>query len=244
MHGNDVSLNGRFKYFKIVDEMKAAKSFTRMLQAVFLIATASCNVLYFPNSYNSPMFRGKGDAQVNVLAGTPGFDVQTAYAITDGFGIMANGQFHQSTENDSIKEQRTLQELGMGYTKHFSSNGVFEFFGGGGLGEVPANFRDSEWNGKDKAQLKRIFIQPGVGYCNDWLDISFVNRLSGVNIGGETNWFYEPGFMSKMGYKQVRFYTCIGISLPFTYIDKRDWNYNPFTFSAGLHVNFGRHNQK
>lgn len=109
------------------DKMKLfVKSIISLMVGVVF---TSCHMLYVPNSFNSPLLRNKGDGQINVATGISGFEVQTAYAITDNVGIMANGQVLKTTEHDTLKQQRTLFELGLGYTEKFSDNGIFEIFG-------------------------------------------------------------------------------------------------------------------
>ncbi|HOG73215.1 MAG TPA: hypothetical protein PK839_10550 [Tenuifilaceae bacterium] len=51
----------------------------RMLSVAYLVATSCCTVLYIPNSYNSPLLRGKEDARANFPAGTPGFMSKMGY---------------------------------------------------------------------------------------------------------------------------------------------------------------------
>lgn len=223
--------------------MKPNPTFNTIISTILLFSISSCKMLYVPNSFNSPLLRNKGDGQINVAGGISGIEAQTAYAITNKFGIMANGQVLNSTQDDTLKERRTLFELGAGFTEKFSDNGIFEIFGGAGVGTVPADYRKIDYDGYSTTQITRYFIQPGIGFFNDWLDMSILSRLSAVSIGGETNWFYEPGFMAKMGYKRLRFYSCVGISVPFKRYDDQKWNHNPVMFSIGLHFNFGKRTQ-
>lgn len=216
------------------------KPLTRITLLLLGFILTSCHLLYVPNNFNSPLLRNKGDAQANLAFGVSGYEAQTAYAISDNIGIMANGQLLYSTNYDSIKEKRTLAELGVGYTERYSDNGMFEIFAGGGFGNVPADFKYSTYDGTQTTQLTRFFVQPSLGFFNDWLDMSIISRLSAVSIGGETNWFYEPGFMAKIGYKRYRFYSCMGFSIPMNKATERSWNNNPFIFSVGIHINFGK----
>jgi hypothetical protein len=216
------------------------KTQIKVLIVIIGFTLASCHVLYVPNSFNSPLLRNKGDGQVNVAFGTSGYEVQTAYAITNHIGVMANWHLLYSKSYDTIKEQRSLAELGFGYTERHSDNGMFEIFAGAGLGSVPADFKYSSYNGTQTTQLTRIFIQPSLGFYNDWLDMSIISRLAAVTIGRETNWFYEPGFMAKIGYKRFRFYSCMGFSIPLNKATERSWNNNPVIFSVGIHFNFGK----
>ena len=74
------------------------KSYTnRLIQIVLGISLVSCHVLYVPNSFNSPLLRNKGDGQINFAASLSGFEAQTAYAFTDNFGVMVNGQLLNTT---------------------------------------------------------------------------------------------------------------------------------------------------
>ena len=212
----------------------------KLILFALCVCLGSCHVLYVPNSFNSPLLRNKGDGQINLAVGLSGYEAQAAYAITDNFGVMVNGHLLNSMKKDTIEEQRSLIEFGLGYTDRFSDNGIFEIFGGAGVGEVPADYRNSTYDGKSTAQIKRFFVQPGLGFYNDWLDVSILSRLSAVSIGNETNWFYEPGFMAKVGYKRLRFCSSVGLSIPFKASEDRKWNHNPLILSIGLHFNFGK----
>ncbi|HDP76524.1 MAG TPA: hypothetical protein ENN49_11835 [Bacteroidales bacterium] len=212
------------------------------LLAFFLVLPA-CKIAYVPNTFNSPLLRNRGDAQLNVWGGSAGFEVQTAIAATDNIGLMVNGQYQQDkkTEGDTeITEKRTLVEGAVGYTERFSDMGIFEIYAGGGVGQVPAHFRNITWNGTPDITYSRWFIQPALGFCNDWLDFSVVNRLSLVDIGPQRNWFYEPGIVGKIGYKSIRLVGCFGFSFPLRGYDQRYWDNQLVTISLGLHVNFGK----
>lgn len=178
--------------------------------------------------------------QLNAVIGIPGIEAQTAVAVTDRLGLMANGQLLKQTNKESQIAKRTLIEGGIGYTERFSDKGIFEIFAGGGVGSVPAKFRDRPWDGVQTASLRRYFIQPALGFCNDWLDLSIVSRLSLVDIGPQRNWFYEPGIVSKLGYKRLRVLASLSFSIPFRKAEDRVWDNMPVTFSVGMHFNFGK----
>lgn len=212
------------------------------LLAIFLVFQG-CKITYIPNTFNSPLLRNRGDAQFNAWAGSSGLEAQTAVAVTDNLGLMVNGQFQQNkrTEDDvEVTEKRTLVEGAVGYTERFSDMGIFEIYAGGGVGKVPAKFRNITWDGPPDITFNRWFIQPALGFCNDWLDFSVVNRLSLVDIGPQKNWFYEPGVVGKIGYKRIRLVGCFGFSFPLRGHDQRYWDNQFVTISVGLHVNFGK----
>ncbi len=223
--------------------MKRNKALLCMLLLVLLLQ--ACNIAYIPNTFNSPLLRNKGDAQVNAWVGSTGFEGQAAVAITDNIGIILNGQYLQSKQEDDdgdieLIEKHKLLEGAVGYTERFSDMGIFEIYAGGGVGMAPTNFRDIIWNGDQDVRFNRWFIQPALGFCNDWLDLSVVSRLSLVDIGPQKNWFYEPGIVGKLGYKRLRFVGNIGFSVPLRDYDKRYWDSAPVTFSLGVHLNFGK----
>ncbi|MEY1640405.1 hypothetical protein [Tenuifilum osseticum] len=210
---------------------------------VYALMLQACKIAYVPNTFNSPLLRNKGDAQFNVWGGSSGLEAQAAAAVTDNIGLMVNGQFQQDkkVENDiEVTEKWKLVEGAIGYTERFSDMGIFEIYAGGGVGQVPAKFRNITWDGPPDITFNRWFIQPALGFCNDWLDFSVVNRLSLVDISPQKNWFYEPGIVGKIGYKRIRLVGCFGFSFPLRGHDKRYWDNQFVTISVGLHVNFGK----
>ncbi len=219
-----------------------SKPLKKIITAIFVTAIIpSCSMLYIPNTHNSPLLRNKGDVDINTLVGISGFEAQSAVAVTDKIGLMVNGQLHQKTHNEGIKakEMRTLVEGALGYTERFSDMGIFEVFVGGGVGSVPAKFKGQTWNGEQTTKLTRYFVQPAIGFCNDLLDFSIVSRLSLVSIASENKWYYEPGVVSKLGYKRVRFVANLGFSIPLGKYENSLWQNFPVTFSIGMHINLG-----
>lgn len=218
--------------------MKKLPVIIATLSAVWLLI--SCKTVYIPNNFNSPLLRNKGDAQLTFSSGFSGIELQGAYALTDHWGIIANGQYCKNPDKENESYVYKLAEGGIGYTEHFSDRGVFEFFAGSGIGEAPADFRHFTYTGTEKARVKRLFLQPAIGFSNDLIDISLVTRLAGVNMGGETNWFFEPGVVGKIGYRRFRLVGTFGFSTPLRSYDQRSWDQLPFFINLGLHINLGK----
>ncbi|QKG81096.1 hypothetical protein [Tenuifilum thalassicum] len=220
------------------------KNLLRLFFIAFSLTISSCKISYIPNSFNSPLLRNKGDGQLNTQIGISGVEVQSAYAVTDNLGLILNGQIIKRNDKESelgiVTKKQTLFEGGIGYTEKFSDSGIFEFFAGGGAGVVPANFRTIEWTGPAEISYQRYFIQPAIGFFNEFIDFSVVSRLALVNMGPQKNWFYEPGAVLKIGYRRVRFVGNMGFSIPFRKYDERYWDNFPFTLSVGIHFNFGK----
>jgi len=61
---------------------------------IAILVFSSCTPpLYIPNTTNVTSLTKKGDTEISISTGTNGWDLQTAHAITDKIGIMANGSF-------------------------------------------------------------------------------------------------------------------------------------------------------
>ncbi len=96
---------------------------------LFLLAPAisfiACNrSVYVPNQVNVPLLKEKGEVKASVSLS----DWQVAYAITDNFAVMTNGQYvsrlvrfeDDDDFDDPIVDPNTrggLFEVGAGYTK-------------------------------------------------------------------------------------------------------------------------------
>lgn len=213
----------------------------RVLACVLVLQ--ACKIAYVPNTFNSPLLRNRGDAQFNVWSGTSGLEAQAAVAVTDNLGLMVNGQLlrSKSTENDvEVIKKWTLVEGAVGYTERFSDMGIFEIYAGGGVGKVPAHFRDISWDGPPEITFNRFFIQPALGLVNNFIDFSVVNRISLVDIGPQKNWFFEPGVVAKIGYKRLRLVGSFGFSYPLRDYDIRYWDNQLLIISVGIHLKFGK----
>lgn len=204
---------------------------------------ASCSPAYVPNVVNTPLLSNKKEIQASLYSGVSGFDLQSAYALTDHIGIMANGSFINN-RNDSLENFRkhNFGELGVGYFSKIGNNGRFEVFSGYGTGKVQAEFENNLWQSDAYANYSRIFIQPSVGAATDYFDGAFSPRFVMVKIQQNnehfTEYFAEPTLTGKVGYKYVKAVLQFGISIPMT--EYPDFNYNPFLLSLGIQAYLNR----
>jgi hypothetical protein len=161
-----------------------------------IILCSSCAVVYFPNTRNAPMFSGKGEFQASVSTGL-GSNLQTAYAITNHIGIMANGM--STTRNMTFYGgQHQYGEFGIGYyqnikTKKVESLFYADVFGGYGKGNVdvyddggPKTLVTHSWF---QGSYQKFFIQPCIAFKFNQTEkvqfhISLVDRLSFVDVSG------------------------------------------------------------
>ena len=182
---------------------------------------------------------------------------------------MANGQrknFQYTTSYTSngttitgAKDTNTknLLEGGIGYFKPIQDRGVFEIYGGGGLGNISFDRKDDpSGNSIDNyfAKTSRFFIQPSLGYTDDNFGFAFSLRyvrlkfydadLSNYkdtrffeqdlrDLENFTYTFVEPSATFRAGWDKIKFQLqgILSISTN-SFID-----YTPFVISLGIHFN-------
>ncbi|MGE7773932.1 hypothetical protein ACQKLP_04375 [Chitinophaga sp. NPDC101104] len=186
---------------------------------LFLLAPAmalfACNRnVYVPNQINVPLLKEKGEVKASVSLS----DWQAAYAVTDNFAIMANGQYisrlltveGDGVDDDPIVDPNTrggLIELGAGYTKALgvSKKAVFEVYGGYGYGgfrtlEESYLYKPDSVRGYDDYRLRtkfhKFFIQPSFGLSHKVVEVAVSTRFSLVNFNnvssGSLTWDGDP----------------------------------------------------
>ena len=211
---------------------------------------ASCAPVYTPNVINTPLFTEKGESQINMSVGLNGYDPQLAFALTDHVGIMINGcyqnkQDDSSTVNSIEWHKHIFAEAAIGYYYPIEEKYRLEIFGGVGQGTVWSHFENNFVSKNAKANYTRYFLQPNIGICTDYYEVSFSPRLSLVdmqlydeemsafNTTG-IDIFVEPAITAKFGYKFIKFFVQTGFVLSLS--QNVGYNHKPFFFSAGLHA--------
>jgi opacity protein-like surface antigen len=219
---------------------------TLLISLVFV--TFSCSPEYLPNKVNTPLFEDKGEIQGSISRGISGTDAQLAYAVTDHIGVMANTSFRSQTSDTTDNfHKHNFVEFGAGYYSNVTDNAVFSIYGGYGFGDVKSytenNLVDDNTTNAD---LHRIFIQPSFGVTTDYFDASIAPRFvlmdakyneKALNESSGYHPIIEPVVTTRFGFKNVKFITQAGLSIPFKG-EKLDFDIQPFIFSVGLHLNF------
>ena len=219
------------------------------LPVIIVLLLTSCKILYIPTTHNSPMLSNKNEFQVSALVGT-GVNLQSAYAVTDHVGLMLNGFFLSSNKemdlgSDSTKKINELWlnfEAGAGYFTKGLDVFTFEIYAGGGTGRVPADFRNMNYtyDGTQTAPMSKLFIQPAIGFRSKFIDVSGVSRFSAITMNNQMLYFFEPGIVAKLGYKNFRVMGNMGISTHLNNLENVTWDYMPFNVGIGLQYNIGR----
>src|SRR4051794_16378294 len=100
------------------------------------IVIGGCKTLYVPNALNAPLLSPKGELPANLSAN----NLQAAYAVADGVGVIANGFWQKSSGDqkaDSGQDGKGyLLEAGVGHFRSLSDLLLFETYGGLGIGSV------------------------------------------------------------------------------------------------------------
>jgi hypothetical protein len=227
-----------------------------------LVISSCTKIMYIPNAQNVPSLKSKNDIDLNI--GIRNF--QAAYAVTDHIGISANalvggsewtvGTMGNETEYDI---SRFNIEGAAGYYTNFAGNGIFQVFGGGGIGKYDYDYYDL-LNGvagplnEYTANSIKLYLQPAIGMSSDYFDMFFSTRLVGLNFTGETTnipetelveedlsdlldpfyTFLEPCVTFRFGYKWVKFHFQTMYSVIIT---EQALNYMPFNVNIGLNIN-------
>ncbi|NNL91282.1 MAG: hypothetical protein HKO66_03505, partial [Saprospiraceae bacterium] len=189
---------------------------------VTLMLCQSCRPIYVPNIHNVPLLKEKTDVSVTLSLN----DLQGAYAVSDNIGIMAS--LYRNNVNFAYdfdeNVNRKYFEIGAGYFTRFGKFGVFELYGGYGIGDF--EFGKSQGaNDYYSANTSRIFIQPNVAFSYKIIDVVFSTRVFSYSIhdpdltryGGPDTFdtdlsdvhlrnyqYIEPASTPKLGWKQAK----------------------------------------
>lgn len=206
--------------------------------ALFL---SSCSTVYIPNSQNIPLFQEKNQAAASVGLAmgdqSTGLDLQAAYAVTDHIAVMGNAYFGSVVEDwvssadttgTIIAEGQNIPyrnfEFGVGYfTKLGSSNGIFEVYGGWGIGG-PQNTVDPI---REFYRNNHFFLQPNIGGRLGAVDLAFSTRLNYVLWPEFSEVLVEPGLTLRFGWEKVKFQMQGVLSFPL------DGAYNEIVYDLG-----------
>ena len=197
-----------------------------------LLGFNSCKTVYQPNTVNTPLFNNHGEFRAYVDPS----NVHLAYAITDHIGVMANGfRVSEGTDNNSIRGNGGLVEIGMGYYRPVNGF-IFETYAGGGMGKV--KFTEVRQEGSTtvvrnfSADGSRFFVQPSFGYAGKYFEAALTPRFAiGKFNNVQTNYttqeqidgkfynvnepmwcFIEPALTLRGGYKWVKLQAQFGFS--------------------------------
>ncbi len=177
-----------FKYFSCV-----------CLWAIIL-TNSGCITLYKPNSLHSPLLKEKGELATEAAVGISGnglYNFQTAYAVSNHVGVLANGMYHQrKTDNQSGGYEKLnifFAEGGVGYFSKIAENeeGLFQCFGGGGYGTSSSRISGEASTPEVSAEFFNVFVQPGLAYIDEGYELAFDVRANYVRLFNIQAFLYD-----------------------------------------------------
>ena len=220
-----------------------------------LLAVSACAPVYVPNVRNSPMFTKGGEFQASIQLGN-GIEGQSAFAITDHFGVMANYSYINATdlENEDNYLRHKFFEGALGYFAN-KDNSFFEVFAGYGRGTA-TTYESYDFFGTRDAdaatgRYHRYFLQPAFGVNKDEVQFSFAPRISMVDfyefstellrtaVEEEPKFLFVPAVIGRINFANNHMFATFqaGASLAMSeniYFDRRK-----FQLAAGLGFRLG-----
>ncbi|MCY1533255.1 hypothetical protein D9M68_685770 [compost metagenome] len=241
------------------------KHFPAALFILFLLCS-SCSSIYMPGVPNTPMLSTKGELAVATHISLKGdFNLNSAYAMGEHFGVLANGDYLKNETNRKEIRHKMI-ELGFGYFDTFGpeNNRLIEIYGGLGSGKSNQLFRErndlGSWSDQEirKAGYDKKFVQ--VNYSSKKknnltlfrrnfslnygtaLRVSFVRTdnltVNAVKLPDEDNIFLEPVFFTRMVLSdQVQLQYTTGSN--FGLKSRKYLNAGHSVFSVGAVINLG-----
>lgn len=247
------------------------KLISSVLLFIFATLVFGCNpVFYSPPAQNVPLLSQKGELAVSgggiLTDRAQGGNFQGAYSVAPHIGLVAGGTFHAASRDSSkraYKFNQGLINVGAGYFTHISTKFIFEVYGLLGYGWMnhfePATLKEHpETNGRMKADLFNVAIQPAVGFKSKNFEAA-ISIKAGVinysNIQGQliANFFdflhypqidmqafyrknrhvylYEPALTFLVGADRIKLRTQFGLSRSSI---KESYPNDDFWVTAGL----------
>jgi len=226
--------------------------------AVTIILASCRSIEYYPTTYNAPLFTDGEQFECTVNWGKSGTEAQISLAPINHFGFIATGsyadrnsssEFNQDdndSETDDNFHKHMFGEAGIGYFTKIGTKASFEVYGGYGQGKTEG-YNDDWITDYDRATYSKYFLQPTIGLTNDVFEGAFISRFSMIDMKSKVHVyqsqtvFYEPGIVLKVGYKFVKFYSQIGLSVPIIEgDDELLYDHSVFNVSIGLNFSIGR----
>lgn len=161
--------------------------------AIFL---NSCTHYYYvANIQDVPLFKEKNEFRISGSAGSgdesTSIEVQTAYAVTDKIGIMADYMSAKGGDPTSHNYgSGNYYEGAVGYYRPVGRFGVFETYGGLGFSNQHheySNYYSNLNTGTSDLSSLKFYIQPSFGFTTKFFDIAVSTRFSALTFNIKTN---------------------------------------------------------
>jgi hypothetical protein len=139
---------------------------------------SSCLTVYAPNAVNTPLLQEKGEFKAAIASN----NLQLSTALTDHVGVMVNGYLNSHTSDDkTFRNNGKGAEAGIGYFTHTDNRITYEAYGGVGLYNV--RIREASGAKTFDADATKYFLQPSVGWVNQYVEVALSPRLTVMKYG-------------------------------------------------------------
>lgn len=227
---------------------------SRLIFILALLAAGACAPVYVPNVRNSPMFTKAKEFQISGQIGN-GIEGQSAFAVTDHFGLMANYLYINAAdaeqEDNYIKHR--FFEGGVGYFSN-KDDSFFELFAGYGRGKG-TTFESYDIFGPQElaatGRYHRYFLQPGIGVNKEAMQFSFTPRISMVDfyefstelesspIEEDPKFLFEPAIIGRANLAKNRLFAVFQAGFSLKMSDDVYFDLRTFHLAGGLGVRIG-----
>jgi hypothetical protein len=156
-----------------------------------LILTGCTHYYYVPSVQNVPLLKEKKEfrASVSYSIGEESrcAEIQSAYAVTDKIGIMADFMTARGGEDAPDRDwgKGIYLDGAAGYFKPVKEYGVFEIYGGMGWSRQDHNYMNythstsaNVYAGTSSLVFTKFFIQPSYGFTFKPFDIAVSSRIN------------------------------------------------------------------
>gem|GEM_PF-705445 len=226
----------------------------KILLLLFPFYFMGCAALYVPDSRNTIVFEEAGELHADVSLGSSGFEVRTAYSITDYFGLGYGGSFSNRT-NDAVlfkPHKHTYNELiGITNGPEFGEIGRSSLTLGAGTGSssayddyVPSTGEELSTEGK----FNRFYVQPTIALKYEKITYGLASRFSHVSFSEFTTsipnnrksldgYYFEPTFFIRTAGEKFRIIFQIGGSSSIDDASENAFNHEVYHISGGISLN-------
>jgi len=230
----------------------------------------ACNRYYYkPNAINDPLFTDGGQVHA-AFAGSIGngddnndqdrtyfTDLQLGFSPINHLGVIGSYSTYafRPYNKNTAPANGYIIEGGIGGYNAFGKRRVkmiIDLYAGGGGGKLSSDV---------DVNLRKLFLQPGIGMRSDYFDavINFrfsnikysnldanghdfaylsdrrlIDTFNNTRIDKGSYTFYEPGLTLRAGYKFVKVQLQAAFALAVTPVP---WHYNGVRYTVGLHFN-------
>ncbi|WP_428235355.1 hypothetical protein [Gracilimonas sp.] len=222
---------------------------------LFLLLTPfyfmGCAALYVPDSRSTITFEDAGELHTDVSLGSSGFEIKTAYSITDYFGLGYSGSFSNRT-NDAVlfkPHKHTYNELiGLINGPDFGTFGRLSLTIGAGSGSSSA-YDDYVGNSGEElyteGKFNRFYVQPTITFKHDKITYGLASRFSTINFSEFSTsvsnnrssldgYYFEPTFFIRTAGEQFRFILQVGGSSAIDDASENAFNHEVYHISGGV----------